>query len=101
MVSASGLSTRSSCCSTPRGSSQRHEIFDGRPEGLAQRSEMRFDQSGIEAIMAGGHRSVGCEDHFTGNTRHRHLEADALFVHALANRFEDCKSAVSFVQVKN
>src|ERR1700674_2577802 len=81
--------------------SQRHEIFLGKPEGLAQRSEVLFDQIGIEAIMAGGHRSVGREDHFTGNSRHRHVETDALLFHALANRFEDCKSAVSFVQVKN
>ena len=77
------------------------KAFLGKTESLAQRSEVLFDQIGIEAIMAGGHGSVGGEDHFPGNPRHGLLEADALFFHALANRFQDRKSAVPFVQVKN
>src|SRR6202158_4498410 len=39
--------------------SQRHEIFLGKPEGLAERSEVLFDQIGIETIMAGGARRWG------------------------------------------
>jgi hypothetical protein len=81
--------------------SQRHEGFLGKTESLAQRPEVLFDQIGVEAIVAGGHGSVGGENHFPGNARHGLIEADALFFHALANRFEHRKSAVSFVQVKN
>ena len=81
--------------------SQRHETFLGKTERLAQRSEVLFDQIGIETIVAGGHWSVGGEDHFAGNPRHRLVEADAFLFHPLANRFEDGKSAVPFVEVKN
>ena len=80
---------------------QGHESFPGKTEALAERTEVLFDEIGIEAIMAGGHGSVGGEDHFTGNPRHGLLEADALFFHALANGFEDHKCAMSFVQVQD
>ena len=81
--------------------SQGHETLLGKTERLAQRSEMLFDQIGIEAIVAGGHGSVGRKHHFTGNPRHGLLEADALFIHALANRFEHRKSAMPFVEVQD
>src|SRR5208283_2135385 len=81
--------------------SQRHETFPGKAEALAQRSEMLFDQIGIEAIVAGGHGSVGRENHFPRYPRHRLIEADAFFHHALPNGFQHGKSAVPFVEVKN
>jgi hypothetical protein len=62
---------------------QRHEGFLGKTERLAQRSEVLFDQIGVEAIVAGGHGSVGGENHFAGNARHGLIEADAFFFHAL------------------
>ncbi len=55
--------------------SQGHEILLGKTERLAQRSEVLLDQIGIEAIMAGGHGSVGSEDHFARNLRHGRVEA--------------------------
>ena len=62
---------------------------------------MLFDQIRIEAIMAGGNRRVSGEDHFPRHARHRAFKADALFLHAAADRFQHRKSAVPFVQVKN
>ncbi len=62
---------------------------------------MLFDQIDIEAIMAGGNRSVGREDYFTGNARHSRVKTDTFVFHALTNRFKNCKRAVSFVEVKN
>src|SRR5208282_2287248 len=38
--------------------SQRHETLTGKTEGLAHRSEVLFDQVGVEAIVTGGHGSV-------------------------------------------
>src|SRR5664279_4645429 len=62
---------------------------------------MLFHQIGIEAIMAGRYGSMGGENHFPGHARHRLIEADAFFLHTLPNRFEDGKSAMAFVQVKD
>ena len=51
--------------------------------------------------MAGGHRRVRREDDFARNARHGLVEAQAFLLHALANRLEHGKAAVSFVQVQN
>jgi hypothetical protein len=63
--------------------SQRHEIFLGKSQGLAQRSEVLFDQIGIEAVMPGRNGRVRGEDDFPCDPRHGLIEADAFFDHAL------------------
>ena len=62
---------------------------------------MLFDQTRVEAVMAGGHRRVRREDHFARNARHGLVEIQAFLLHAAANRFEHRKSAVPFVQVQH
>src|SRR5258706_15031094 len=81
--------------------SQRHESFLGKTESLAERPEVLFDQIGIEAIMAGGNRSVGRGDYFTGNARHSRVKTDTFVFHAMTNRFKNCQRAASFVEVKD
>src|SRR6202451_1128410 len=62
---------------------------------------MFFDQIGIKAIVAGGHRSMSSEDHLARNGRHGGVEANAFIVHAHVDRFQHRESAVPFVQMKN
>ena len=62
---------------------------------------MLFDQIRIEAIVTGRYGGMGGEDHFPRHAGHCALERDALFFHARPDRFQHCKSAVPFVQVKN
>ncbi len=80
---------------------QLHQLVVRKAQRLAQRAQMLFDQFGVEAVVAGGHRRVRGKDHFAGNAGHGLIEADALVLHAAANRFQNGKSAVAFVQVQN
>ena len=51
--------------------------------------------------MAGGNGSVGGENRFAGNAADGMIEADALALHAVTNRFQHGEAAVAFVQVQN
>src|ERR1700676_2752448 len=62
---------------------------------------MFFDEIRIEAVMTGGNGSVRGEDDFAGDAGNGGIESDAFFLHAGANRFEDDKAAVTFVQMKH
>src|ERR1035438_2069775 len=81
--------------------SQSHETFLRKSERLPHRSKMLFHQIGIEAIMPSRHRSVSREHHFSRHPRHRLVEANAFIFHALPNRFEDNKSAMSLVEMQH
>ena len=50
---------------------QRHQPLVRKTQRIPQRSQMFLDQIRVEAVMAGGHRRVGGEDHFAGNARYR------------------------------
>src|ERR1700675_1050466 len=73
----------------------------GNTERIAKRPEMLFHQAGVEAVVARRHGCVRSEGYFAGDARDGLIEIQALFLHAAANRFEDCKSAMPFVQMKN
>ncbi len=77
------------------------EFFLRDAELFAQRSEVFFDECGTEAIVACGDGGVGGEDDFAGDAAGGLIEVDAFFDHAVANGFEDCEAAVSFVEVKD
>ena len=47
--------------------SQLHQLLVGDAQRVAQRAQMLFHQFGVEAVVAGGHRSVRGENHFAGN----------------------------------
>ena len=81
--------------------SQFHQLLVRDAQRIAQRPEMLFDQFGVKPVVAGGHRSVGGEDHFAGNPADGLVKANAFVLHAVANRFQHGESAVAFVQVQN
>ena len=58
-------------------------------------------RSGVEPVVARGHRRVGGEDDFARHARHGLVEAEPFLLHAAANRFEHGESAVPFVQVQH
>src|ERR1700686_4117562 len=62
---------------------------------------MLFHQIGVKAVVSGRNRSVSRKHDFPCYLRNSLLEADALFFHPLSNGFEDGKSAMPFVQVKD
>jgi hypothetical protein len=62
---------------------------------------MFFQKSGIEAIVAGRDRSVSGENHLTRNARYGVVETDTFLFHAKANRFENGKGAVTFVEMED
>ena len=62
---------------------------------------MLLHQFGVKPVVAGGHRGVGGENRFAGNPADSMIEADALALHAVTNRFQNGESAVAFVQVQN
>ena len=78
-----------------------HQPIVRQAKPFAQRSEMLFDQVAVEAIVPGGHRRVRGENDFARNARHRCVEAQTFFLHAIVNRFEHDESAVPFVQVQH
>src|SRR5271169_5600825 len=62
---------------------------------------MLLNQNRIEAVVTGGNRCVGRKNYFAGNPRNGSVEIQAFLLHAAANRFEDGKPAVPFVQMQN
>ncbi len=68
-------------------------------ELIAQRAQVLFDQAAVEAVVSGRHRRVRGEDRVLGDFAQGVVEAQAVVVHPLANRFERGERAVPFVQV--
>src|ERR1700722_8714091 len=62
---------------------------------------MFFHQPHIEPVVACGHRRVRRKDNLPGNSWCGLLKTEALIFHAVANGFENCERAMSFVQVQN
>jgi hypothetical protein len=78
---------------------QAHQLLQRDAQLIAQRAQVLFDQPGVEAVVAGGHGRMRREH---GPLRHfaqRIVEADAVIVHSLANRFDRGKRTVAFVEV--
>ena len=80
---------------------QFHQLFLGDAQRFAHGTEMLFHQVGIKPVVAGGHRGVSGENRFAGNAADRMIEADALALHPVANRFQNGEPAMAFVQVQN
>ncbi len=80
---------------------QFHELFLGDTQSVAHGTQMLLHQLGVKAVVAGGHRGVSGENRFARNPADRMIEADALALHAVTNRFQHSESAVAFVQVQN
>src|SRR5579864_8390452 len=55
----------------------------------------------MKAIVTCGNRSVGGEDYLPRYAGRCNVEIDSLFLHAHADRFQQRKTAVPFVQVQN
>src|SRR5215469_4332521 len=62
--------------------SEAEQAVGRKPESFAQRSDVLFYKTGIEAVVAGRHRSMGGEYDFSGDTRHRGVEGKAFVFHA-------------------
>jgi hypothetical protein len=77
------------------------EAFLGKSELFADKTQVFFQKSGIEAIVAGRDRSVSGKNHLARNARYGIVETDSFFFHAKANRFENGKGAVTFVEMEN
>ena len=78
-----------------------HQVILRKPQLVAQRAKVLLNQVGVEAVVAGGHRSVGGKDHFAGNLARGGVEVHAFFLHAAANGLEDREAAVALVQMQN
>ena len=81
--------------------SERHQFVVRQPQEFSERPQVLFDEVRAEAIVARRHRRVRGEHHFARNAVHRFVETQAFILHAIANGFEDRKSAVAFVEVQN
>ena len=49
------------------------QAVSGKAQGFAKRSEVFFDQAGVETVVAGGNGRVRGEDDFAGNCAERRL----------------------------
>ena len=78
-----------------------HEPLVGNAELVAQRTEVLLDEIAVEAIVTGGHRGVGGEDHFLGYLVGGGVEVQAFFLHAIANRFQYGETAVPLVEMED
>ena len=76
-----------------------HQLRGRNAQRVAQRAQVLFDQSGVEAVVAGGHGRVGGEDGVLGDFAERFVERQAVVGHPLANHFERSECAVAFVEV--
>src|SRR5579862_1073746 len=50
---------------------QPHETFLGKSQSFSKRTDVLFDQTGVEAIVPRRHWSMRGEDNFAGDTWHR------------------------------
>src|SRR5262249_34510099 len=55
----------------------------------------------MESIMTGGHRRMSGENNFPRDPSDGFLKTDAFVLHPRANRFQQYKPAVPFVQMEN
>ena len=78
---------------------QAHQLLERDAQLVAQRAEVLLDQAAVEAVVAGGHGRVRGEDGVLGDVAQGVVEAQAVVLHPLANRFERGERAVAFVQV--
>ncbi len=78
-----------------------HQVFVGDAELVAQRSEVFFDQVGIEAVVAGRDGRVGGEDDFAWNLAGSGVEVEPFFFHARADGLKDGEAAVAFVEMQD
>ena len=80
---------------------QLHQLFLGDAQSVAHGSQMLLHQLGVKAVVAGGHGGMSGENRFAGNAADGMIEADALALHAVTDRFQHSEPAVAFVQVQN
>ena len=66
---------------------------------VGQRSHVLFHHVRIEPVMSGGDRRVRREDPHRGRLAKRFVEAEAVFLHPLADEFQRSKGGMSFVHV--
>src|SRR5208282_4984757 len=81
--------------------SEAHQIIVREAKLITQGPQMLFDEIGIEAVVTGRDRGVRGEDDFARNLARGGHKIHALFLHATANRLENCEAAVAFVQMKH
>ena len=77
------------------------QTFLGKPQRFAKRPDVLLNQSGIEAVVPRGHRSVRGEHNFAGDSRNGGVKRDAFILHPHADRFQHGERAVAFVQMKH
>ncbi len=75
----------------------RHQAVVGQADGVSQRPQVLFDETGVEAIVSGGYRCMCSENNLARNPRDGLLETSAFILHAHSNRFQHGKCAVAFV----
>jgi hypothetical protein len=80
---------------------QRHQPFMREAERLAQRSQVLFHQTPVEAVVAGGHRSVRRKRDLPSYAPRCRVKIDAFVLHAAADGFQHGEAAVAFVHVQH
>ena len=78
-----------------------HQPLPRNAQLVAQRAQVFLDQIGRKAIVPGGHRRVGGEDHFPGDLVGSGVEVQAFFLHAVTHRLQHREPAVPLVEVKD
>ena len=78
---------------------QAHQLLERNAQLIAQWAEVLFDQPAVEAIVPGRHGRMRGEDRVLGHFAQGIVEAHAVVLHPLADRFERGKHAVPFVQM--
>src|SRR4051794_38197520 len=80
---------------------QFHQTFVRYTQCVAQGSEMFLYQIGMKTIVPCRHRRMRRKHYFAGNAADRFIEADSLFFHTGADRFEDSERTMTFIQMEN
>ena len=65
---------------------QPHELLERDAELIAERAEMLFDQSAVEAIVSRRHRRMSRENRLLSDLSERFVERDTIFLHSLPDR---------------
>ena len=81
--------------------SERHQLVGRQPQKFSERPQMFLDELRAKAIVPRRHWRVRGKHHFPRNAVDCIVEPQAFILHSIANGFEDRKSAVPFVEVKN
>src|ERR1700730_10288455 len=72
-----------------------------KPQTLAQGSQVLLDEFRGKTVVTGRYGRMCGEHHLTRYAGSRAFEIQALILHAVANRLQNCKCAVSFIQVQD